>query len=102
MQTLRLFALTVQEGELLAHSLSGSPGSDVLKAHLLKGGFEPYTGSVTDQDGDASWQITASFRTAKLWARQMSAVSFQKPQIYRIDVRRNGFGREHRLDWQNV
>lgn len=99
MQTLGLFSLTVQESELLADRLEEVGGSEILKAQLLRGGFRPYIGSVTDQEGDASWEITTSYRRAKSWARQMSQVSFQKPLIYRVDVLRNGFGRAHKLDW---
>jgi len=99
MGKLRLFALTVQEGEMLARCLRDVPGSSLLRTHLLSGGFETYTGSVTDQDGDANWQITARFRSARLWAVQMSEVSFEKPRLYKVNVRRNGFGKAHAIDW---
>lgn len=64
---------------------------------LKSGGLNVYVGSVTDQEGDSSWELTSSFRHIRAWADDMAIVSFEVPRTYRVSVTRKGFGAAKRL-----
>ena len=59
---------------------------------MKSGGLDVYVGSVTDQDGDSSWELSSNLRKIRSWARDMATVSFEVPRIYRVSVTRFGFG----------
>ena len=64
---------------------------------IKSGGLKVYLGSVTDQDGDSTWELTSSLRRIHDWADEMSIVSFEVPKTYRISVGRSEFGFPKRL-----
>jgi hypothetical protein len=64
---------------------------------LKSGGLNVYVGSVTDQEGDSSWELTSSLRHIRAWADDMAILSFEVPRTYRVSVTRNGFGAAKRL-----
>ena len=64
---------------------------------IQSGGLDVYVGSVTDQDGDSSWELTSNLRKIQSWARYMATVSFEVPRTYRMSVTRFGFGAAKRL-----
>ena len=64
---------------------------------IKSGGLDVYVGSVTDQDGDSSWELTSNLRKIQSWARFMATVSFEVPRTYRMSVTRFGFGAAKRL-----
>lgn len=68
-----------------------------ITAVLKSGGLSVYLGSVVDQEGDSSWELTSSLRQIRTWADEMAVVSFEVPRIYRVSITRNGFGAAKRL-----
>jgi hypothetical protein len=59
-------------------------------------------GSVTDQDGDSSWEVTASLSGIRRWANNAAVTSYEIPRIYRLCVTPNGFGDAKRLKYEPV
>ena len=41
---------------------------------IKSGGLDVYVGSVTDQEGDSSWELTSNLRKIQSWARDMASV----------------------------
>jgi hypothetical protein len=64
---------------------------------IKSGGLDVYVGSVTDQEGDSSWELTSNLRKIQSWARDMASVSFEVPKTYRVSVIRFGFGAAEEL-----
>lgn len=68
-----------------------------ITAILKSGGLNVYVGSVADQEGDSSWELTSSLLHIRTWADDMNIVSFEVPRTYRVSVTRKGFGAAKRL-----
>ena len=115
MSNLRLFALSVHERMILEVFLRDYPIPDLLKIiadsstnaklvvrllnYFRSGGFQAFSGSVVDQDGDSSWHLSSTLESAQQWADDMTVVCFEEPRIYEIDIERFGFGEEHRIEY---
>lgn len=113
---MKLFPFTKDEADLLSDlleralsqvtdvSLGIGEGRQFVSADLMRvasiinlGGLSVYVGSVTDQEGDSTWQLTSNLRQIRMWANDMSAMSFEIPRTYRVSVTRRGFGHAKRL-----
>jgi len=113
---MKLFPFTKGEANLLSELLeralfqvadaSHGAGEDrhFLSADLMRvasilnsGGLSVYVGSVTDQEGDSMWELTSSLRQIRVWADDMSAMSFEVPRTFNVSVTRGGFGYAKRL-----
>ena len=64
------------------------------------GGWNLYAGSVTDQEGDSTWEVSSSLRGIREWAKFMSVMSYESPRTYRVSITRSGFGSGKRLNWK--
>ena len=115
MSSLRLFPFSLPEARLLARvidfasvktgiaerkpEISEADFNNLrkLKSVLSNGGFCVYVGSVTDQDGDSAWELTASLNDIRTWSNDLAALSYELPRSYKVKVTRSGFGSAHRL-----
>jgi hypothetical protein len=108
---MKLFPLTGGEAKFLADLLENTTTqtpvtSAITKRHnprtnidpmriasvMKSGGLDVYVGSVTDQDGDSSWELTSNLSRIRKWADELAVVSFEIPKSYKVLVTRGGFG----------
>jgi hypothetical protein len=109
--TMKLFPFTKSEAKLLSALLErelsqANRTSEYIEARrrfvsadlrrvasiIESDGFSVYVGSVTDQEGDSTWELTSDLQQIRMWANDMSNMSYEIPRTFRVSVTRSGFG----------
>lgn len=88
-----LYSFGADEVGLMLDAIRALPRTETKHAILDKlasGGNELYLGVVTDQDGDASWEIATQVEFIQQWGHNVATVSFETPRIYRLALKADG------------
>lgn len=70
-----------------------------IERYLSGVGLRFFVGAVTDQDGDAEWEIATSLKSIHQWADDISFVSFERPKLYEVLCEKNRIGRIESIDY---